>query len=77
MGKETSSLPFVISLGRRDLGRGFRNLTRRRSPLKSFWLPKTGWFINQFVYRLNGLTEAEIKIVKGKSQVEKDVLLDI
>jgi hypothetical protein len=57
--------------------KGFRSLAWRRPQVNSFWLPKTGWFINQFVYRLNGLTEAEIKIVEGKSQVEKNVLLDI
>jgi hypothetical protein len=57
--------------------KGFKNLARRRFLLKSSWLPKTGWFFNQFVHRLNGLTEAEIKFVEGKSQVEKNVLLDI
>jgi hypothetical protein len=67
----------VIFRDRRGRAKGFKHLARRRFLLKSFWLPKTGWFINQFVYRLNGLTEAEIKIVKGKSQVEKNVLLDI
>ena len=67
----------VISRGQKGLVKGFGSLAWRRPQVNSFWLPKTDWFINQFVYRLNGLTGAEIKIVEGKSQVEKNVLLDI
>jgi hypothetical protein len=57
----------VIFQDQKDHAKGFRILARKHFLLKSFWLRKTDWLIDQIVYKLYSLNEEEIKIVEDQA----------